>query len=296
MAREGKMKRIPAFHMDHALTSLAIILLHSFLVSGCGTTLELPSRWADRRIEIDGILREWIDSTAFVEKDGIRCGVMNDKEYVYVCMMSSTPNLGRQLIMRGMTVWFDPNGGEKKVIGVRFPIGSIRGGAMMRPEMGDQRPREAHDRPPEDRRQRFDEIEKQALQEFEFLGPGPDDRQRVLRIQGQGVEFHLTATPERFVYEMKIPLAYSSQHPYVVESYAGSVLGVGFDSNVQGRPMGGAAGGDNPEGVPSGGGRTGRGGRGGGMPGGMRPGGMQQAGAGATFSFWTHVQLADKTK
>lgn len=274
------------------------MLLYSFLVGGCGTTLELPSHWTDRRIEIDGSLKEWVDSTAFVEKDGIRCGVMNDKEYIYVCLMSSTPNLGRQLIMRGMTVWFDPHGGEKKLIGVRFPIGAMRAGMMMRQDIGDRRTGEARDRSPAERRQRFDEVEKEALQEFEFLGPDPNDRQRVLRMQGQGVEFQLTATPERFVYEMKIPLAYSSQHPYAVESYAGSVIGVGFDSSLQERPMGGAAGGESPEGAPPGGARGGRdrGGRGGGMPGGMRPGGMQQAGAGATFSFWTHVQLADKTR
>lgn len=293
------MNRIQASYVGHGLRFSAIILLYSFMFSGCGTTLELPSRWADKRIAIDGSLREWIDSTAFVEKDGIRCGVMNDKEYLYVCLMSSTPNLGRQLIMRGMTVWFDPNGGEKKTIGVRFPLGSMRSG-VMRPESGGRTPGTIGDRASENRQQRFDEIEQQALQEFEYIGPGPNDRQRVLRIQGQGVEFQLTARPERFIYEMKIPLAYSSQHPYAVESYAGSVIGVGFDSSLQERPMAGEGSGENPGGAPPGGGRTGggggRGGRGGGMPGGSRPGGMQQTAAGATFSFWTHVTLADKAK
>ncbi|OGU26007.1 MAG: hypothetical protein A2X66_09790 [Ignavibacteria bacterium GWA2_54_16] len=289
------MRRFSAVYADLALESAGIILL-SFLASGCGSTLELPSRWADTRIQIDGNLRDWVDSTTFVEKDGIRCGVMNDTENVYVCMMSSTPNVGRQLIMRGMTIWFDPNGGEKKIIGVRFPVGAMRPG-MMRPEMRDRRPTEARARAPEERRQRFDEIEREALQEFEFLGPGADDRQRVLRIQGQGVEFHITATPERFVYEMKIPLEYSSRHPYAVESYAGSMIGVGFDSSLQERAIGGASNGESPEGVPPGGVRAGgRGGRGGGMPGGMRPGGMLQGGTDATFSFWTHVRLAERAK
>jgi len=293
------MERFAEVRAAHTLTPAILALFFSFLASGCGTTLELPSRWTDKRIDIDGSLREWVDSTSFVEKDGIRCGVMNDKEYLYVCLMSSTPNLGRQLIMRGMTVWFDPNGGEKKTIGVRFPLGAMRGG-MLRPESGGRNPGAMGDRAPENRQQRFDEIEQQALQEFEFLGPGPNDRQRVLRIQGQGVEFQLTARPERFVYEMKIPLAYSSQHPYAVESYAGSAIGIGFDSSLQERSMAGEGGGENSGGAPPGGGRTGggggRGGRGGGMPGGSRPGGMQQAGAGATFSFWTHVTLAEKAK
>jgi hypothetical protein len=286
------MRQFAAVRPAHEFTPAFLILFFSFLVSGCGTTLELPSHWADIHIEIDGSLREWTDSTTFVEKDGIRCGVMHDKEYIYVCIMSSTPNLGRQLIMRGLTVWFDPNGGEKKSIGVRFPIVAMRSG-MMRPAFGDRPAREERDQAPADRRQRYDETERQSLQEFEFLGPGPDDRQRVLRMQGQGIVFHLTSTPERFVYEMKIPLAYSSQHPHAVESYPGSVIGIGFDSTPQERAMGGAPGGEVPEGAPPGGGRTGGGG---GIPGGERPDGMQPPGNAATFSFWTHVQLADKAK
>jgi len=295
------MDRFTSDRTGAAFASAFLVLFLAFLAAGCGTTLGIASRWADRRVEIDGNLKEWNDSTSFVEKDGIRCGIMNDEDFVYVCLMSSTPNIGRQLIMRGMTVWFDPNGGTKKLIGVRFPIGGMRGGTMMRPDERVRNPDEAGDRAPQDRRQRFDESERQALNEFEFLGPGPNDLQRVSRLQGQGVEFHMTATPERFVYEMRIPLACSSQHPYAVESYAGSAIGVGFDSSPADRQMGGERGsegrGEVPGGVPTGGGRAGGGsGRGGRGAGGMGPGGRQQGGANVSFSIWTHVQLADKVK
>jgi hypothetical protein len=291
------MEKLISIVRGKSLRFLFLLLAALTTIPACSPTLQLASRWSDQPMMIDGNLAKWSDSTLFMEKDGLRFGVMNDKDYLYVCAMSAVPNLGRQLIARGMTVWFDPNGGEKKVYGVRFPIGGMRGGMMMRPEGEREAPRDIGERAPEGPRKRFDEIEQQSLQEFEFLGPGPDDRQRVLRMQGQGVEFHLTATPERFVYEMKIPLAYSSKHPYALESYAGSAIGVGFDSNPAVRPMageseGGGAGGGAP---PEGGGSGGRGGRtGGGRGGGMRPGGMQQERANVSFNIWAHVQLADK--
>ena len=262
------------------------------MISGCGSTQQFVSRWSERPIQIDGKLGEWSDSTAFVEKDGIRYAAMNDGEYLYLCLLSSKAGLGRQIVFRGMTIWFDPNGGEKKTIGIRFPLGM---GGMGRGDMAVQTPDEESNQ----RGSRLDELERQAINEFEYLGPGENDRQRVSRLQGQGVEMNNTATPERLLYELKIPLQYSSQHPYSVESHAGAKIGIGFDSNAaqrvaQGGP-GGEGRGEGTEGGRTGGGGGRTGGRtGGGMGrGGQRPG----AGAAATnanFSIWSRVQLSEK--
>ena len=255
--------------------------------SGCGSSLQIASKWSEQKVKVDGNLREWSDSTAFVEKDGLRCGVMNDGEFVYICMMSSKPNIGRQILFRGMTVWFDPNGGSKKTIGIRFPIGMRRG------EMPMQRDEEETDQ----RGNRIDAMERQAVSDFEFVGPTEKDLQMVSRLQGQGVEMHLTSTPERFVYELKVPLAYSSAHPYAIESRAGSPIGVGFETNTMQR-----AAATEGEGEGRGeGGRSGRGGmpgmgagRGGRMPGAGGPGGGRQGAANISVDIWAHVQLADQ--
>lgn len=269
----------------------------SLLFIGCGSTQQVVSKWSERPVQMDGKLGEWSDSTAFFEKDGIRYAAMNDGEYLYLCLLSSKPGLGRQIVFRGMTIWFDPNGGEKKTIGIRFPLGmaGLNRGEMASPPTDEE---------PNQRGSRLDELERQALNEFEYLGPGENDRQRVSRLQGQGVEMNITATPERLLYELRIPLQYTSQHPYSVESHAGAKVGIGFESNTAQRLAETAAGGEGRgEGTP--GGRTGGGGggrsggrSGGGMGGGMGRGGQRPgtAVANVNFSIWSRVQLSEKSQ
>ena len=159
-------------------------LLLLALINGCTSTLQLVSRWSENPVRMDANLGDWTDSTVFIERDGIRYGVANDGEFLYLCLLSSKPNLGRQIVFRGMTIWFDPNGGEKKTIGIRFPIGGL---GMGRPEMDQRQP----DQDPEQRGNRLEEMERQSLNEFEYLGPGENERQRVSRLQGQGLEMHI---------------------------------------------------------------------------------------------------------
>jgi hypothetical protein len=260
-------------------------------INGCTSTQQLVSRWSENPVRMDASLGDWADSTVFAEKDGIRYGVVNDGEYLYLCLLSSKANLGRQIVFRGMTVWFDPNGGEKKTIGIRFPIGGMGTG---RPEMSPQ-----PDQDPEQRGSRFEEMERQSLNEFEYLGPGENERQRVSRLQGQGLEMHMTSTPERFLYKLKIPLQYSATHPYAIETHAGAKIGVGIESNSAARmaegQQGGEGRGEGTQGGRSGGG-GGRGGRG--MQGGMGRGGQRPGASAAVVSFniWSRVQLADKAR
>lgn len=272
--------------LERATLALLSLLMLAVLSSGCASTIQLPSRWSDQPLRVGVDLAKWSDSAMFVEKDGIQVGVMNDNEFLYVCVMSSKPNLGRQVMVRGMTVWFDPNGGEKKTLGIRFPIGMGGRDMMARPE-GDERGQRGN---------KVEAMERQALNEFEYVGPTEMDLQRVSRLQGQGVEMHLTSTPERFVYQLRVPLAYSSAHPYAVESRPGAPIGVGFETNTPQRP-GPAAGGGEGRGDGGRGGQPGMGGgRGGRMPGGAGPGGMRPEMANVSFSIWTNVQLAEKTR
>jgi len=263
------------------------------LINGCTSTQQLVSRWSENPVRMDGNLGDWTDSTVFVEKDGIRYGVANDGEFLYLCLLSSKSDLGRQILFRGMTIWFDPNGGEKKTIGIRFPIGGM---AMGRPEMGPRQPNQG----PEQSGTRLEEMERGSLNEFEYLGPGDNERQRVSRLQGRGLEIHVTLVPERLLYKLKIPLQYSSQHPYSVETHAGAKIGIGIESNAAPRMAQGEMGGEG-RGEGSAGGRPGAGsGRSGGrMPGGMDRGGGQRPGASAAivnFNIWSRVQLAEKAR
>jgi hypothetical protein len=151
-------------------------------------------------------------------------------------------------------------------------------------------------------RGRFNPETSLALSEFEFLGPKENDRIRVSKLEAQGLEVELKSTQDRLVYELKIPLVYSNEHPYAVESRAGAAIGIEVESSMPQRSQFAQRGGE--EGGRGGFGRGGGGGRGfgGGGRGGMRGGGMRGEGGGqrpgggtpTTFDFWSHVQLAKK--
>ena len=258
---------------------LSIMTALTLLLQGCGSSLQLASKWSEHKIQIDGDLKDWSDSTLFIQKDDIRCGIMNDDEFVYVCVISSKPNIGQQVMFRGMTVWFDPNGGAKKTFGVRFPIGGRRG----------EMPNTPDEEETDQRGNRFDAMNRQSLSDFEFVGPTEKDLQMVPRLQGQGVEIHLTSTPERFVYQLKIPLAYSSAHPYAVESHPGAPIGVGVETNAIQRPTGPEAAGEGQgrgEGAGGRGGMTGRSGGRGGRGGGGGNIGNRPGGTPIAFNVW----------
>ncbi|MEX2088607.1 MAG: hypothetical protein WEB62_02510, partial [Bacteroidota bacterium] len=188
----------------------------------------------------------------------------------------------RGIFMRGLTLWFDPNGGERETFGLRYPIGMMERGM-------DVLPRGRRSDPDPDSSGRYS---RPLLREFEFLGPDERDRQRVGTVAGKGVEVELRSSREGFIYEAKIPLRYSLEHPYALETRAGETIGFGVElgSGFQGRPGGAGMG------VPgSDGGR----GRPGGGRGGVRGGGRMPAGGPAgegrvePVNFWFSVQLAD---
>lgn len=273
--------------MKHTIESrparfFIVILVFGTIIAGCGTT-ELASRWNEKSIRVDADLSDWADSTVFVEEKNIRVGITNDDDFLYVALFATDTELARGIFVRGLTLWFDPNGGERKTLGLRYPMGMMERGM-------DVLPRGRRNDPDfdQDSSGRFS---MPMVREFEFLGPEERDRQRVGTLDGKGVEVELRSSREGFMYEAKIPLRYSLEHPYALETRAGETIGFGVElgSGFQGRPGGagmGVPGSDGGRGRPGGG----RGGvRGGGR---MPPGGPAGGGRVEPIDFWFSVQLA----
>jgi hypothetical protein len=173
-------------------------------------------------MKIDALTTEWPDSV-WSEKEGIKFAIMNDDQNVYFVLSVAKQDLRRQIMMRGMTIWFDPLAREKKTIGIRYPIGVAEGG-VRRPTDRDIRGGFA---PP--------------LSEFEFISPLERIPLRVSTLAGQGVELRINNTQESLVYELKVPLSPSADHPYSIESHTGAQMSVGIE--ISGFERSGAPGG-----------------------------------------------------
>jgi hypothetical protein len=261
---------------------------------------EYDSRWPDRVVTIDGSDGDWENAKVYVEKAGISFGVMNDSEFLYVCMASMNRRIAAQIMRRGLTVWLDPTGGQNQTFGIHFPLGlQGRDGA---PDGTDR----------EGFKTEFDPsgmMMGEGLTDLEMLGPGKKDIARMPVQEAVGIRVKAIIDSGRIVYELKVPLGRSDKTPYAVGTGSGKNVTIGLEtpelSGGKGRGRaawrgGSAAGGempqegDSPEGEPGAGGGRGFG-RGGGMGGhGMEPGGPGGSSMSQPFRFWVLVHLASR--
>jgi len=265
--------------MNPMLKKTSLLLL-TLGLAGCSTfstfTTESRFRFPERQIIIDGKTDDWRGDMFFVENELISLGFLNDQENLYVCLLAEN-NLTRAQIMRqGLTVWFDPHGGNNKVFGVKFPLGLP--------------PREGTNSSKGD----LEEVEEKTapegpLTELEIIRSEKETPQRLMIANVKGIEIKAVPSAGLLVYELKIPLIQREEHPYAVGAEPGKTIGIGFEtgkfdsSQMRRKGSGETPGGGRP---PMGGSR-GRGGMGGGM-GGLGRGSQRPE----SLKIWATVKLA----
>jgi len=244
-------------HLMRHLATVSAIVLAIILVAGCKDDPEISSGWTNGDITVDGVNTEWKNRTVFIEDADIVAGVANDYDFLYVVLMTSERTRQAQL-MRGVTMWFDTSGEEKKRFGIRFPL-----------VMDDMSPMAFHG-DQEERRPSFDELEAE-MTELEVIGAGgPVDR---LPADGtSGIEVGLSRSDGAVVYELRVPLKAEGQYEFAVGSRVGEIIQIGLETPEFERPegsggMGGGRGMGGGGGMPRGGKGGGRGGHGGGHDG-----------------------------
>jgi hypothetical protein len=266
--------------------ALALALAGSTLpLLACGHS-QLSASWRDRELVVDGRLDDWQGLQTVLAKAGARVSVANDGEAVWIGLETADAALARLISHRGLTLWFDPTGGEAKSRGVRFPLPAnvppSRWG-----EIGGSRPGGAQ------------------LDRLELLGPEPYTRRELAAPGADGVEVALGGGDGTITYELRVPLA--SAAAWGLGVTPGAVLGVGIESKGSaGRPPGrrgpGGSGPGGGDGEPDGG--TGDPGAGGdrgedappdgppGPGGGYGPRGGVRPGPVRDFQAWAVVRLA----
>ena len=251
----------------------SILLLLTFLLVGCGNSqLELNSNWRDREITVDGKSADWRGAMLFFEDDNVSVGLLNDENFFYICMIVENQFMRTQMMRQGFTLWFDPDGGKEKTFGIKYPLGMQASGTGMRgDEQSMERSRQAPRRP---------------MVELEVLGPGKDEVKKMPIAEAKGIDIIVEFSSGMLVYELKVPLIQSEQHPYAIGAEAGSSVGIGLEAPKMKRSdMSGQMSGGRERGGMTSGMRGGAGGRG--MPGDGRRPQMRKH-----LKIWAVVQLA----
>ncbi len=222
----------------------------------------LESTFISTPIVVDGHQDDWSGALAPFGTEPVSIQVANDGDALYVRLSASDAGTRREILRQGLIVWFDEGGGAKKRLGVHYPVHEGGSGGWERGRGGHARsdPEAAQDAPSE---------------RIDILGASKDDARSLTRDHASGVEVALSTVEGSLVYELKIPLAKSADHPYAIGAAPGATIGIGLETPKMERPSGQES---NGYGGGHGGGMGGRGG--GGMGGGMHGRGMPREGGG----------------
>ena len=240
--------------------SFILILLICFLV-GC-ELFEVESKWRDRDIVIDGKSGDWLNAMLYFEEERISLGLLNDENFMYVCMIVDDPFIRGQIVRQGFELWFNPKGSKKKVFGIKFPIGMLE--AEMPSEETEAKRIPLKPSRSEQEPENIGQALRRQMGELEILGPGKDESLKMPVEKAGGIEVKIDVASGMIVYEIKVPLLQSEESPFAINAKPGDLIGVRLetpkmDLGQMRRRIGGGMG------MPGGG----RGGMGGGM-GGMR--------------------------
>lgn len=232
--------------------SLLIILpVICVFLSGCNEN-RLESGWRGHKIIIDAKFDDWGNAqTYYDEKEKTVVNLANDSEYFYICLITRNRGLEIRLMESGFVAWFDPDGGKNQSFGIRFPIGLKRMGMSLEEDKRDSS-RDWYDE--QDQSGVIDrEKEKWQSKEFNkhletiedlqdkleivngnFTGhkgnhPEPEKELNLDESAKLGIEAKAGRENDYFVYELKVPLVKSVQHPYAAGIKPGKPLGLGLE-------------------------------------------------------------------
>ena len=270
------------------LTVFCVFLL---LCQGCSTMIPTDCAWRQKEIIIDGDGEDWAGNKIMIEGKDLVVGTLNDQDYFYLNLTPMTRQLRHQMMIQGLTVWFDHKGEKNKISGIKYPIGIL-------PEIG-KAPQPASQSEMTDFKDKFLEMSNQV----EIYQPGSTEAKLMTMDRLTNIQLIMKEAKGVITYEMKIPLLRDDQNPFGLNIKPGQVFGLGIEipkSDREMRPPKGEfqeEGGfpdDEMGGPPPGGGM--HGGHEGGIPEGEGRGGMRRSHENFQgLNIWLKVNLSQPT-
>jgi hypothetical protein len=229
---------------------LPVMLVLLILLSGCSGGLKLTSDWQQGEMNIDGSDSEWQRGLYYDKASDMVYGVRNDDKYISIFLKTQNRSTQMQIMRQGLTVWFDREDGKKQTFGISYPISRQDTHAGFSPDTNEEN---------------LHTFLEQAFPELEVIGPKKEDIQRFSTLEAPGIRVKLGRTRETLVYELRVPLKKTSEHPFAIEPISEHRIGIEFETggfkaekSTGGMRIGGGheRGDDNPaEGDGSGGGK-----------------------------------------
>ncbi len=202
--------------MGGTLQIAAFAVIAAVGIGGC-EKVSFDSRWRDREVIVDGHDTEWGGARYLVDKKDVTIGIMKDDQHLYLRLSSPDRATQWKIARHGFTVWFDPDGGTGRVLGVSYPL-AAEADRMRMPYNRAADPAITPDPTPA------------AVDSLAITIPGEKEPRRLSRAEAAdtGIEAALGYDGNVLVYELKLPLARTADSPYAVDMAPSGVIGIGF--------------------------------------------------------------------
>ena len=194
---------------------MAILPLTALVtLNSCVSSVELTSTPPPGTITIDGNSADWQSSLTVLKDEHVSVGVHNDGRWLSGCLVTADRSLQAQILSGGFTVWFDPNGGRDKQLGLRFPLRQpgfpmLRGDINLADFVSAIGPR---------------------LQAAKLIGPTRDSQQQFPVLQIPGAKVRIGVSGEMLVYEFQVSLEPVAGSPMDLRNAPDGVIGMGFEA------------------------------------------------------------------
>jgi len=238
--------------------SLVLVIFICLFSNGCGD-IEINSQWRKQNIVIDGNDSDWGNSLVPSGKINASVGIVNDSEYLYICLSTMDPEVENKILGAGLTLWFQGSDNSNNKFGVCYPMG-MRGNSMP-PSDENIRPGDGVFDP-----SKMLETLLKSETSVELIN-GNNDTIKIPVSELKDIHVKVALNDGKLVYELKMPLNQKHSTTYALNAGTGSTIRVSIESGTTNRngfmPPGGGfgmpPGGDEGPGGGFGGGSNGNG-------------------------------------
>ncbi len=197
---------------------VAILVCGLYVTTAHSGEPEITSQWNSDSVVIDGAESEWAQAKIHLDDTKVGIAVRNDDEFIYVHLATTDETAIRQIMGLGLIIWFDPDGGDDKEFGVRYPVGLVGSGSLRR--FTGKRPD----------RNDLTVLSDSLAPGMELLDEQGEVIQRIQTGARADISAQLMIENRRLVYELKVPLFYSEEHLYAIGTNPGGDIGIGFET------------------------------------------------------------------
>jgi hypothetical protein len=166
--------------------------------------------------------REWRVALLPLGERDASLAIQNNDTYLHVAFMTTDPGLQERILNQGIFIWFDPNGGEARRFGIRYPValGTLPASMDELPHSEGTIPGSpgvGWGRPGDDL-----EVYTDGYKEYERIG----------KKDAGGIDVEVTKLSDTLLCQLRVPLREHARGPYALSAAPGDLIGVGIETRA----------------------------------------------------------------